>query len=101
MAKSSVSSLTLGRPGSGSEDLWPAHPGERHRIGWGTQLPVIDRLAPKTLAVVSRWQPTGTLGTGGSNFCREGCAVFDGQILLMPEDGPDTTIYRFTVPAER
>jgi Family of unknown function (DUF6454) len=64
----------------------------------GKQVPVVDRLNPKTLALVSRWQPTGTLRTGGSNFCREGCAIFAGQLLLMPEDGPETTIYRFAVP---
>lgn len=66
----------------------------------GQQIPVVDRLHPKTLALVSRWQPTGTLRTGGNNFCREGCAIYDGQLLLMPEDGPQTTIYRFAIPTD-
>jgi hypothetical protein len=65
----------------------------------GRQTPVVDRFDPRTLALVSRWLPRGTLRTGGSNFCREGCALFEGQLFLMPEDGPDTTIYRFALPA--
>jgi hypothetical protein len=63
-------------------------------------VPVVDRLNAKTLALVSRWQPQGTLQTGGSNFCREGCAIFRDEIYLMPEDGPNTTIYRFAKPRD-
>ncbi|HEY4312614.1 MAG TPA: DUF6454 family protein [Pirellulales bacterium] len=63
-------------------------------------VPVVDRLNATTLALVSRWQPQGTLQTGGSNFCREGCALFRGEIYLMPEDGPHTTIYRFAKPRD-
>jgi hypothetical protein len=66
----------------------------------GVAVPVVDRLNATTLALVSRWQPQGTLQTGGSNFCREGCAIFRGEIYLMPEDGPHTTIYRFVKPRD-
>jgi hypothetical protein len=75
-------------------------------VGSGTEKvagkvqPVIDCLRPNTLALVSRWQPRGTLRTGGSNFCREGCALFRGELFLMPEDGPQTTIYRFALPRQ-
>ncbi len=64
----------------------------------GSPRPVVDRLDAGTLALLSRWEPRGTLRTGGSNFCREGCAVFESELFLMPEDGPNTTIYRFAMP---
>ncbi len=66
----------------------------------GQQRPVVDRLDVATLKLASRWQPTGQLRTGGSNFCREGCAVLGESLFLMPEDGPNTTIYRFAVPRQ-
>lgn len=64
----------------------------------GQQMPVVDRLDPATLKLVSRWRPVGKLRSGGSNFCREGCAALAGDLFLMPEDGPQTTIYRFAMP---
>jgi hypothetical protein len=73
-------------------------------VGCGTEKidgqvqPVVDCLRPDTLALVTRWRPRGTLRSGGSNFCREGCALFKEELFLMPEDGPQTTIYRFAVP---
>jgi len=66
----------------------------------GRQNPVIDVLDAKTLALTTRLFPRGTLRSGGDNFCREGCAVFDGSLFLMPEDGPHTTIYRFAWPVK-
>ncbi len=75
-------------------------------VGCGTEKiagqvqPVVDCLRHDTLALVSRWRPRGTLRSGGSNFCREGCAILEGMLFLMPEDGPQTTIYRFAVPGQ-
>ncbi len=66
----------------------------------GKPLAVIDQLDPRTLTLVARWLPRGELRTGGSNFAREGCAIFAGHVYLMPEDGPSTTIYRFALPAK-
>ena len=43
---------------------------EKHEQG--ATRPVVDRLDDGTLALLARWEPRGTLRTGGSNFCREG-----------------------------
>ncbi|HVU89310.1 MAG TPA: DUF6454 family protein [Pirellulales bacterium] len=73
-------------------------------VGCGTEKvegqvrPVVDCLRPDTLALEARWRPRGTLRSGGNNFCREGCAIFKGALFLMPEDGPQTTIYQFAAP---
>ena len=75
-------------------------------VGCGTEKvagqvqPVVDCLRPETLALASRWRPRGTLQSGGSNFCREGLRLFQEELFLMPEDGPQTTIYRFAVPRQ-
>ena len=65
----------------------------------GSATPVVDLFDAKTLRLTKRLSPQGALRSGGVNFCREGCAVFDGSLFLMPEDGPHTTIYRFALPA--
>ncbi len=61
-------------------------------------LAVVDVIDPQTWQCVARYHPGGKVASGGQNFCREGCAWFDGDLYLLPEDGPRTRVYRFPFP---
>ncbi len=56
---------------------------------------VVDRIDLAAGQLVERYELRGTTATVGSNFSREGCAKLADELFLMPEDGPETRIYRF------
>lgn len=59
---------------------------------------VVDTIDPKTWKLVRRYTLSGRTRSGGSDFGREGFTKLGDSLLLMPEDGPNTTIYRFKIP---
>lgn len=61
---------------------------------------VVDVLDTSTWKLKQRYTLSGKLRTGGSDFCREGFCKFGDDLFVMPEDGPNTTIYRFALPAK-
>ncbi len=66
------------------------------RIGSGrTARGVVDSIDPKGWRHVARYVLAGTSRTGQRNFGREGFCSFAGDFYLLPEDGPNSTVYRF------
>lgn len=59
---------------------------------------VVDVLDPATLQLQRRYVLEGMRRSGGDAFGREGLALFEGDIYVLPEDAPDTTVYRFPLP---
>ena len=62
-------------------------------------LPVVDVLDVATWKLTRRYVLRGELRSGGGDFAREGFCKLGADLLLMPEDGPNTTVYRFALPA--
>ncbi|MBX7165239.1 MAG: hypothetical protein K1X74_02705 [Pirellulales bacterium] len=61
---------------------------------------VVDVLELEPLRLVRRYLPSGQPHTGGTSFGREGFEIADRALYLMPEDGPETRLYRFPLPQD-
>ncbi len=76
-----------------------------HGYLWGTgraivngkSRSVVDVLDGEELTLVHRIVLQGQTATVGEYFAREGLSVFDTDLYLMPEDGPETRVYQFPV----
>lgn len=65
----------------------------------GNQLrSVVDVIDPQAGACVRRYLLEGTRATGGSDFAHEGFTKEGNRLWLLPEDGPNSTLYRFDLP---
>jgi hypothetical protein len=56
---------------------------------------VVDVVDVATWKHVRRFLLAGERRTGGSNFSREGFTLDGRRLLLLPEDGPNSTVYVF------
>lgn len=61
---------------------------------------IVDVIDPDQWALKQRYRLAGKTADGGSNFGREGLAIFEDSLYLLPEDGPHTTVHRFPLPSE-
>ena len=64
------------------------------------RLAVVDGLDPKTCELQTRYELRGASKNGFSDFSREGFAKLYGDFYLLPEDGPQSTVYRFALPQQ-
>ena len=64
------------------------------------RLAVVDGLDPKTCELQTRYELRGESQSGDNNFSREGFAKLYGDFYLLPEDGPQSTVYRFALPQQ-
>ena len=64
----------------------------------GVSRPVVDCIEPGVWQLKSRYLLEGQLRSGGNNFAREGFSKLGDTLFLLPEDGPQSTIYSFTLP---
>lgn len=64
----------------------------------GQPTAVVDVIDVATWTLVKRYSLRGELRSGGSNFCREGFCKFGDSFYVLPEDGPNATVYRFAIP---
>lgn len=55
---------------------------------------VIDVIDLKDRKLIRRFRPEGQTATVQGNFCREGFCLWKNACYLMPEDGPETRVYR-------
>lgn len=82
---------------------WESHDGRLLATGLavqsGEKTAVVDVLNGDTFKLEKRILLRGAVRSGGSNFAREGLSVYRGNLYLLPEDGPHTTVYEFTSPA--
>lgn len=60
-----------------------------------TLVAVVDVLDDATLDLTQRYLLHGRRRTGGSNFAHEGFTKERNRLLLVPEDGPNSTVYVF------
>ena len=58
---------------------------------------VVDVIDVAKWTLVDRYALRGELRSGGGNFCREGFCKFGDSFYVLPEDGPNATVYRFAV----
>jgi hypothetical protein len=65
----------------------------------GRSTAVVDVIDVANWSLVDRYALRGELRSGGSNFCREGFCKFGDSFYVLPEDGPNATVYRFAIPA--
>ena len=65
----------------------------------GQPTAVVDVIDVANWTLVDRYALRGTLRSGGSNFCREGFCKFGDSFYVLPEDGPNATVYRFPISA--
>lgn len=56
---------------------------------------VVDVLDGEDFQLQQRVVLQGKTATVGDYFAREGLSVHDGNLYLMPEDGPETRVYEF------
>lgn len=66
----------------------------------GASVGVVEVIEPADWSTSMRYVLEGTQRSGRSNFGREGFCLFEGDLYLLPEDGPDTTVYRFAIDQE-
>jgi hypothetical protein len=66
----------------------------------GKRVAVVDALEPATLELKIRYALQGGEAAGERNFAREGFAKFGEDFFVLPEDGPQSAIYRFSLPAQ-
>ncbi|MEZ6073795.1 MAG: DUF6454 family protein [Pirellulales bacterium] len=64
----------------------------------GQDVGVVVAFEPTTGKVTDQWRLTGTTRKGESDFGREGFSMWRRDFFVMPEDGPNTTIYQFLAP---
>lgn len=64
------------------------------------RIPVVDGLDPKTCELQTRYELRGESRDGDSNFSREGFAKLYSDFFLLPDDGPQSTVYRFPLPQQ-
>ena len=57
---------------------------------------VVDVIDPDTWQLEERYELKGRLRSGEGHFAREGFCFFKDDFYLLPEDGPHTTVYRFS-----
>lgn len=81
---------------------WEWHGGALYATGQttidGATTAVLDVLDGQTLTLRQRYLLRGQVRSGGSNFGREGLSLWRGKFYLLPEDGPRTTVYEFSLP---
>ncbi|MFW6124931.1 MAG: DUF6454 family protein [Pirellulales bacterium] len=65
----------------------------------GDRVSVVDVLDTQSWRLTGRYALRGERRTGGSNFAREGFARWGSNFFVLPEDGPDSTVYRFPLDA--
>ena len=58
---------------------------------------VVDVIDPATWRLVRRYELQGRLRSGKGHFGREGFSRWREDFYLLPEDGPNSTVYRFGV----
>jgi hypothetical protein len=66
----------------------------------GKRVAVVDALDPATFELKVRYALQGGEDAGERNFAREGFAKFGEDFFVLPEDGPQSAIYRFGLPAQ-
>lgn len=64
----------------------------------GEPAAVVDAIDVTNWSLAARYVLRGQVRSGGSNFCREGFCKFGGSFYVLPEDGPNGTVYRFAIP---
>jgi len=62
--------------------------------------PVVDVIDTTNGRHVRRYRLRGRLKSGGDNFSREGFCLYQGAFYVLPEDGPQSVVYRFPLPDE-
>jgi len=63
----------------------------------GKMCSVVDVLAPSEMQLRHRIILSGKTATVEDYFAREGLSIHDGSLFLMPEDGPETRVYQFSL----
>jgi len=63
----------------------------------GQPTAVVDVIDVAKWTLVDRYALRGELRSGGNNFCREGFCKLGDSFYVLPEDGPNATVYRFAV----
>lgn len=81
---------------------WEVHDGKIWGSGnttlGGERASVVDVIDLATLTLEKRFRLLGERKTGGDDFSREGFTKVGNSLWLLPEDGPNTTLYRFDLP---
>ena len=65
-----------------------------------TTLSVVDVIDTRTWKLAKRYVLRGKTRTGNDDFSREGFSKLDSALYLLPEDGPNSTVYRFALPRD-
>ena len=63
------------------------------------RIAVVDVIDPNTWRLDERYELKGRLRSGEGHFAREGFSLYENDLYLLPEDGPNSTVYRFPLPA--
>ena len=63
----------------------------------GKMCSVVDVLDPSEMQLKNRIILRGKTATVGDYFAREGLSIHGGSLFLMPEDGPETRVYQFSL----
>ena len=66
----------------------------------GKRVAVVDAIEPATLELKVRYALHGGEAASERNFAREGFAKFGEDFFVLPEDGPQSALYRFSLPAQ-
>lgn len=79
---------------------WEWHAGHLYGTGLAAlatgRRAVVDKLDPATGRLLFRWVLEGRPASGG-HFAQEGFSRWQGSFWLLPEDGPNSRVYRFPV----